>query len=94
LVKWIIVNFLIMTITNISDFRANARQYIDTVINEDNAVVISRGNSAAVLISLDEYNSIKATERIIMLPNVKTIVDSGIDELLTANTIEVNIDEL
>lgn len=43
-----------MTVTNISDSRANAKQYIDGVINDANAVVINRGNSAAVLISLDE----------------------------------------
>lgn len=83
-----------MTVTNISDFRANAKQYIDTVINEDNAVIINRGNSAAVLISLDEYNSIKATERVITLPKVKSVVESGISGLQLGNTIEVNIDEL
>lgn len=44
-------------VTNISDFRANAKQYIDGVINDANAVVINRGNSAAVLISLDEFIS-------------------------------------
>lgn len=83
-----------MTVTNISDFRANAKQYIDAVINEDNAVIINRGNSAAVLISLDEYNSIKATQRVISLPNVKSVIDSGISNLQIGNTIEVNIDEL
>lgn len=83
-----------MTVTNISDFRANAKQYIDAVINEANAVIINRGNSAAVLISLDEYNSIKATERFISLPKVKEVVESGIDNLQIGNTIEVNIDEL
>lgn len=83
-----------MTVTNISDFRANAKQYIDTVINEDNAVIINRGNSAAVLISLDEYNSIKATERVITLPKVKSVIESGISGLQLGNTIEVNIDEL
>lgn len=83
-----------MTVTNISDFRANAKQYIDAVINEDNPVIISRGNSAAVLISLDEYNSIKATQRVISLPNVKEQMESGINSLQIGNTIEVNIDEL
>lgn len=83
-----------MTVTNISDFRANAKQYIDAVINEDNAVIINRGNSAAVLISLDEYNSIKATERVITLPKVKAVVESGISGLQIGKTIEVNIDEL
>lgn len=83
-----------MTVTNISDFRANAKQYIDAVINEDNPVIISRGNSAAVLISLDEYNSIKATQRVISIPNVKEQMESGINSLQIGDTIEVNIDEL
>lgn len=83
-----------MTVTNISDFRANAKQYIDAVINEDNAVIINRGNSAAVLISLDEYNSIKATQRIISLPNLKSVIESGISSLQIGDTIEVNVDEL
>lgn len=83
-----------MTVTNISDFRANAKQYIDGVINDANAVIINRGNSAAVLISLDEYNSIKATERLISLPKMTSTIESGLNSLRIDDTIEVNIDEL
>ena len=45
-----------MTTTTISDFRANAKQYIDWVINDSGTLLINRGNTAAVLISLEEYN--------------------------------------
>ena len=55
----------IMTVTNITDFRANAKQYIDNVINDNSALIINRGNTAAVLISLEEYNSIKATQSLL-----------------------------
>ena len=48
-----------MKVTNITDFRANIRKYIDSVINDNGSLVINRGNTAAVLISLEEYNSIK-----------------------------------
>lgn len=83
-----------MTVTNISDFRANAKQYIETVINGANAVIINRGNTAAVLISLEEYNSIKATERMISLPKISSELETSINNLQIGNTIEVNIDEL
>lgn len=51
-----------MKVTTISDFRANLKEYMNTVVDTGNPVVINRGRNAAVLISLDEYNSIMATK--------------------------------
>ncbi|MEE1183011.1 MAG: type II toxin-antitoxin system Phd/YefM family antitoxin, partial [Paludibacteraceae bacterium] len=42
-----------MDVTNITDFRANVKQYIESVIMNHDALVINRGNTAAVLISLE-----------------------------------------
>ena len=53
-----------MTVTTISEFRSNAKRYIDNIINDNSALIINRGNTAAVLISLEEYNSIKATQSV------------------------------
>mgnify|MGYP004542576351 CR=1 FL=1 len=52
-----------MTVATISEFRANLKRYVDDVINNSGSLLINRGNTAAVLISLDEYNSIKETEK-------------------------------
>ncbi len=83
-----------MTVTNISEFRANVKRYVDEVINNSSSLVINRGNTAAVLISLDEYNSIKETERIISTPGLSGSLDEGLDEFKERKTISVDIDEL
>lgn len=89
-----IQNDYIMQVATISDFRANVRSYVDDVIKNSSSVVINRGNTAAVLISLDEYNSIKSTERIIDSERLSSRVEEGLDELKAKKGIEVDIDEL
>lgn len=83
-----------MTTTTISDFRANAKQYIDSIINDNGTLLINRGNTAAVLISLDEYNSIKATESIMASPAASKEVTVGVEQLMNGESIEVDIDSL
>lgn len=83
-----------MTTTTISEFRANAKLYIDSVINDSGALIINRGNTAAVLISLDEYNSIKATESILSSPTTSNDLIRGIEQLNSGESIEVDIDLL
>ena len=83
-----------MTTTTISDFRANAKQYIDSIINDNGTLLINRGNTAAVLISLEEYNSIKATERILISPEVSGEVVTGLEQWMNGESIEIDIDSL
>ncbi len=83
-----------MTVTTISEFRANVKRYVDEVINNSGSLIINRGNTAAVLISLDEYNSIKETERIISTQRLSGSLDEGLDEFKERKTISVDIDEL
>lgn len=83
-----------MRATNISDFRANIKEYVDCVINDSSALIINRGNTAAVLISLDEYNSIKETERTVSSPALSHELDTCIEELKSGKAIEIDIDEL
>ena len=52
-----------MRTANYSDLRQNLKTYIDSVIEDSDTVIINRGGGAGVvLMSLDEYNSIKETE--------------------------------
>ena len=83
-----------MIATNISDFRSNIRQYVDQVLNDGSAVIINRGNTAAVLISLEEYNSIRATEDLISTGTTPAEVENGITAFISGSCIPVNIDEL
>lgn len=54
-----------MRTANYTDLRANLKSYIDSVIDDCDTVIINRGNgTGVVMISLDEYNSLKETEMV------------------------------
>ena len=58
-----------MRTANYTDLRTNLKGYIDSVIDDCETVIVNRGNgSGVVLISLDEYNSLKETEYIMSSP--------------------------
>ena len=83
-----------MTVTTISEFRSNAKRYVDNIINDNGTLIINRGNTAAVLISLEEYNSIKATQSLLESQTLSQEVTIGIDQLRGGECIEVDIDSL
>lgn len=60
-----------MRTANYSDLRQNLKTYIDSVIEDSDTVIINRGGGAGVvLMSLDEYNSIKETEYLMKSPRM------------------------
>ncbi len=69
-----------MKTTNYTDLRNNLKSYLDRVINDSEPLIVHRsGNDSVVVISLDEYNSIKETEYIksspVMLERIKAAKD-------------------
>lgn len=51
-----------MLVTNISDFRKDIKSYFDAVAKNFETLIINRGkDSGIVVISLEEYNSLMAT---------------------------------
>jgi len=51
-----------MIATNFTEFRIGLKKYLDDVEQNDETLIIKRGSGkGAVLISLDEYNSIMET---------------------------------
>ena len=83
-----------MTVATISEFRANLKRYVDDVINNSGSLLINRGSTAAVLISLDEYNSIKETGKVLSSEKLSGQLESGIEELNSGKAVAVDIDEL
>ena len=83
-----------MTVTTISEFRSNAKRYVDSIINDNGTLIINRGNTAAVLISLDEYNSIKATQSILASHTISHEVTIGIEQWKSGECVEVDLDLL
>ena len=82
-----------MRVTTISDFRANLKEYVNTVVDTGNPVVINRGRNAAVLISLDEYNSVLATKAAVSSKFVSEYREAH-KSLNSDLTVKVDLSEL
>ena len=83
-----------MKTTCVSDFRTNMKRYLDAVIYDSDSVVINRGNTGAVLISLEEYNSIKGTEAILASEKMTRTIQAGLEDIAEGQVEEVDIDAL
>lgn len=83
-----------MKTTSVSDFRTNMKRYLDAVIFDSDSVIINRGNTGAVLISLEEYNSIKGTESILASERMGRAIQTGMQEIANGEVEEVDIDSL
>lgn len=70
------------------------KRYLDAVIYDLDSVVINRGNTGAVLISLDEYNSIKGTQAILASERMMRSIQSGLEDVAKGRVEEVDIDTL
>ena len=52
-----------MQTTTISDFSKNVKKYLDSVTEDFETLIINRGkDSGVVVISMEEYNSLAATQ--------------------------------
>ncbi len=70
-----------METVNYTDFRSNLKHWLDKVINDVSDLVIKRKNGKdLVLITLDEYNSLKETTYLLTGNNREVLLRS-IDEL-------------
>ena len=83
-----------MRTTSVSDFRTHMKRYLDAVIFDSDSVVINRGGTGAVLISLEEYNSIKGTQAIIASEKMTRSIQTGLDNIAHGEVEEVDIDSL
>ena len=84
-----------MLITSISDFRKNIKQYLDSVTENFETLIINRGkDSGVVVISLDEYNSLTATQHELSSKSNETRLDSAIDKLKNGSSFEKDLIEL
>ncbi|MGN1218703.1 MAG: type II toxin-antitoxin system Phd/YefM family antitoxin [Phocaeicola sp.] len=80
-----------MKTVSYTDLRANLKSYIDAVIDDYDTVVINRGNGKeVVMISLDEYNSLKETEYIMSSPETMEAIHKGEEDIKNGNSISQN----
>ena len=70
-----------MLTTTISDFRKNVKKYLDNVTENFETLIINRGkDNGVVVISLDEYNSLCATQHELLSKINEKRLDSAIDK--------------
>ena len=84
-----------MLTATISDFRKNIKKYLDSVTENFETLIINRGkDSGVVVISLEEYNSLTATQHELSSRINEKRLDSVIDKLKKGSSFEKNIHEL
>ncbi len=70
-----------MVTTTISDFRKDIKRYLDDVIDNFETLIINRGKDAGVVvISLNEYNSLRSTQHELSSKVNEQRLDNAIDK--------------
>lgn len=83
-----------MLTTSISDFRKDIKKYLDNVTQNFETLIINRGkDSGVVIISLDEYNSLTATQHELSSKLNESRLDSAIEKLKNGSSFQKDIIE-
>ena len=84
-----------MNVTTISMFRKQAKRYFDDVINNDDTLLITRGDGrTVVLTSLDQYNSQSETNYLNSNPANKKHLEQSIAQLRAGEVEEHKLIEV
>ena len=71
-----------MLTTTLSDFRRDIKSYLDKVTQSFETLIINRGkDSGVVIISLEEYNSLKSTQHELSSRINQQRLDASIEDL-------------
>jgi len=81
-----------MITTTISDFRKDIKRYLDSVTKNFETLIINRGkDNGVVIMSLEEYNSLTATQHELSSQLNEKRLDSAIQKLKSGESFEKNI---
>jgi len=81
-----------MLTTTISDFRKDIKRYLDNVTKNFETLIINRGkDSGVVIISLDEYNSLQATQHELSSKANEKRLDSAIEKLQNGSSFQKDL---
>ena len=84
-----------MLTTTISDFRKDIKKYLDNVTEDFETLIINRGkDSGVVVISLDEYNSLNATQHELSSKVNESRLDSAIEKLKNESSFQKDLIDL
>ncbi len=83
-----------MVVANISDFRKDIKSYFDRVALNFETLIINRGkDSGIVIFSLEEYNSLMATNYELSSRTNERRLDSAIDKFKNGNSFSKDLIE-
>lgn len=78
-----------MITTTISDFRKDIKKYLDNVTLNFETLIINRGKDTGVVVmSIDEYNSLSATQHELSSKKNEMRLDSAIEKLKNRNSFQ------
>ncbi len=81
-----------MLTATISDFRKDIKKYLDNVTKNFETLIINRGkDNGVVIISLDEYNSLRTTQHELTSKANEKRLDSAIDKLQNGSSFQQNL---
>lgn len=83
-----------MIITSVSDFRKDIKSYLDRVSKNFETLIVNRGkDSGIVVISLEEYNSLMATNHELSSRSNELRLDSAIEKLKSGDSFSKDLIE-
>ena len=84
-----------MLTATISDFRKNIKKYLDTVTENFETLIINKGkDSGVVVISLDKYNALNATQYELSSKVNESRLDSAIEKLKSESSFQQELIDL
>lgn len=84
-----------MQVTSISAFRANIKQYYDNVLLTEEPLIITKGDTGAVLLPLNEYNALQRRLEILSNSSVMKDIREATLQMKAGQLIEItDIDAL
>ncbi|MBE6223086.1 MAG: type II toxin-antitoxin system Phd/YefM family antitoxin [Bacteroidales bacterium] len=78
-----------MQVTSISAFRANIKQYYDNVLLTEEPLIITKGDTGAVLLPLNEYNALQRRLEILGNSSVMKDIREATRQMAAGRLIEV-----
>ena len=83
---------MVMITTTISDFRKDIKRYLDSVTKNFETLIINRGkDNGVVIISLEEYNSLTATQYELSSKTNEMRLDSAIEKLKSGDSFNKDL---
>lgn len=81
-----------MITTTISDFRKDIKKYLDNVTLNFETLIINRGkDTGVVIISIEEYNSLSATQHELSSGNNEKRLDSAIEKFKSGKSFQKDL---